>query len=525
MTGKNSFDEALRLFEELDGLDDAYIEDGMLPDEVVKPSRRRWHGWGTLSRFAESGWGVAILCAVVSLSAVVALARFGRGKSSMEADGVTPPGQQSPNYGTQAEDRYDEEQEAVTRNPELGTEEDVTLPEEGAVRGHIVVDEQGLRYQSYGNGTCILSGYVGEEPLTVLHVPNYSPDGDVVVVIDSYAFRNAMSLREVILPAGLRELDHKTFPMEAPIYHVYGNILYLGSRANPYMAAIATADNRPGATSLHPDTRIIACHALTYDTGAYFAEVWSEAIPAYTDHAVFTIPSGVIHIGDYALLDVGRDMTYYGYLVGWDTLTSDGKSGLARTAAGEALTVHCMDGDTATRVRDVMKVSVDEYTYLEEDILYGGYFMTGGSRVNEAYYDWLQDPESFGVQPDQFQTDGVFGRQSRVMTWEELAGVTFGFRGTPRDEALAVFVEAYNRDPAALYAGKTVVMLYVEEPNLYRHTVTAVEVSENRIHVTLARMGGVVNELEGARFVLIPLDDPMGKLAGAAVSYELRGPT
>ena len=68
----SSFDEALRLFEELDGLADGFIEEGMLPDETARPIRRRRYGEGLLARLANSGWGVAAICAAVSLGVVIA---------------------------------------------------------------------------------------------------------------------------------------------------------------------------------------------------------------------------------------------------------------------------------------------------------------------------------------------------------------------------------------------------------------------------------------------------------------------
>ena len=66
----SQFDSTLRLFEAMDGLDDTFIEESMLPDGGRPASvlRGRGNRNGLLSRFARSGWAVAILCAVVSLS-------------------------------------------------------------------------------------------------------------------------------------------------------------------------------------------------------------------------------------------------------------------------------------------------------------------------------------------------------------------------------------------------------------------------------------------------------------------------
>ena len=505
-------DEALRLFEELDGLNDAFIEEGMLPDAAVTPARRsRERGNNPFARFANSGWGVAILCAVVSLSVLTAIVRLGVGRGN-EATDIMPPNQNQP-VGTLPGD-----QEGGT---EPVTEEAITLPAEAdrVPAGQTSTDGEGLRYVSYGNGTCVLMGGDMQRQYEALYIPNYSPDGDVVVAINSYAFGNQMSLREVTLPAGLRSLDHKTFPMDAPIYNLHGNILYLGSRTNPYMVAISTADNRPGATALHPDTRILACHALTFDTGSYFAMAWADKVDAYKDDEVFSIPSGIIHIGEYALLDVGRDITYNGYLVGWDTLTAEAGKSCARTLDGRALTVRCLDGTAQTAVQASKTVNLDGSAYLLDGVLFGSY-MSEIRIVNEDYYTWRQNPEAFEKIPEQFIWDGAYGIQSRVLTNEELALVTFSCAGNP---TVSDFAEAYNRDPQTLYQGKSVVMLYVSEESLYRHAVADVTVQQgNRIHVTLTRIEGDVGDAEGSRFVLIPVDDPDGTLRGAAVTYEIR---
>lgn len=513
------YDEALRLFEELDGLEDTFIEEGMLPDEAAQPTRRRRREAGLLSRMANSGWGVAAICAAVSLGVVVLLMRFGGiADNKSMADGAHPS---EPNKGEYSGNIFDGEKDNVSAETEAEAEETVTLPEKSAwvPVGQVSLDGSGLYYQSYGNGTCILAGYREEDPLTVLHVPAYSPDGDVVVAIDSYAFRNQLSLREVILPAGLRELDHKTFPMDAPIYNLWGNILYLGSQTNPYMVAVSTADNRPGATSLHPKTRIIACHALTYDAGSYFASAWAERVGNYRDDARFTIPSGVTHIGKYGLLDVGRDITYYGYLVGWDTLTAEAGSGLVRTVDGGWVTVRCLDGNAETQTREVKEVRSGDTAYLDGDVFFSGYFsdVTG---IHEPYYTWLKDPASVTVPPDQFMVSGAYGDQSRVLTAEELTSVRFSSAGTADPDLLAFFA-AYNTDPVALYAGKSVVMLYIRETAMYAHAVTEVTVTDGRVHVTVTRKAGDVATAQGNRFVLIPVEDPDGVLAGAAVSYEV----
>lgn len=494
----------------MDGLDDAFIQEGMLPDTAVTTpirgkGRRRDN---ILARFARSGWAVAILCAVVSLSVLAAVVKLGIKAPSGD---LQPPANNSPEDGFTGETLPSE------------TDEPVTLPEESdrVPAGTASVDESGLRYVSNGDGTCVCMGYVSGKGQTALRIPNHSPDGDAVIEIYRNAFSNSIELTEVILPAGLRVYDRGTFPMEAEIYHLYGNVLYLGTEKNPYMVAVSTADNRPGATSLHPHTRLLADRAMTYDSGSYFALKWKDTVPAYTDSSVFVIPSTVAYIGEYALLDVGRDIIYNGYLMGWDSLTAAAHTGLVRTVEGSPITVTCLDGTAESLAREVREVRPDSTAQVVDGVLYGGYF-TYCRGINEDYYAWLKNPAAFAVGPDQFITvSAVFGEAPRVLTAEELADVRLlpTFAG---DGDFTAFTEAFNRDPAALYAGQSVVMVYLRESSLCRHTVTDVVVSEGKIHVILTRSGEGAPEAEGERFLLIPVRDPEGELVGAEVSYTVK---
>jgi hypothetical protein len=447
-----------------------------------------------------------MLCAVVSLSVLAAVIRLGIKAPSgdMPPENIEPAG-------------------SATDTLPSETDEPVTLPEESdrVPAGTVSVDESGLRYVSNGDGTCVCMGFVSNEGQTTLHIPNHSPDGDAVIEIHRNAFSNSMELTEVTLPAGLRVYDRGTFPMEAEIYRLCGNILYLGTEKNPYMVAVSTADNRPGATSLHPHTRLLADRAMTYDSGSYFALKWKDTVPAYTDSEVFTIPSTVAYIGEYALLDVGRDITYNGYLIGWDFLTAAAHTGLSRTVDGSPVTVTCLDGATQSLVRETLDVRLDSSAKLADGILYGGYY-TYCRGINEDYYAWLKDPAAFAFGPDQFITvSAVFGEAPRVLTAEELEAVRLlpSFSG---DSDLTAFAETFNRDPAALYAGQAVVMVYLRENSLCRHTVTEVVVSEGKIHVILTRSGEGGTDAEGERFLLIPVRDPEGELVGAEVSFTVK---
>lgn len=101
----SQFDQALRLFEELDGLEDAFIEEGMLPDEDIVPARSRLaRGRNLLAWLAGNRWGVAILSGILVVGLLTATIGLGNGNKNMEADDAPPL--YEPNYGS-ADNRYD----------------------------------------------------------------------------------------------------------------------------------------------------------------------------------------------------------------------------------------------------------------------------------------------------------------------------------------------------------------------------------------------------------------------------------
>ena len=499
--------QALRLMEELDGLRDDFIEAAMLPDNQV--SHKSGGSGRVIRKIMKSGLTAALLAGVLYLGLLAVIVRLGQPSTN---DAVAPEGS-PPENGT-----YEDTTPPVTQETPTTPEE-----EERAEPGTVSVDENGLTYVSNGDGTCICKGFVDKEGQTTLHIPNYSPDGDVVVTLDNFAFRTCYELTEVILPDGLRKLDHNTFPMEAPIYTIYGNILYLSGHSYPYMVAVATIDGNPGRTSLAPGTRIIAGRAFTYDVSAYYALHWRDQAKEEPEQSIFTVPSSVIHIGEYGLLDVGKPITYNGFLVGWDALTSGDYNGLIRTVGGEPVTVTCLDGTTVTRAFVAADVKLSGGTTLGEDgVLYGGYLSYTG-KLNTDYYAWLANPDGFDKIPDQFiTTQEIFGTQNRVLTDEELRSVRLSVQGTTDDDSLVAFLDAYNRDSSDLYKGQSVVMILLDDMEaFYRFTVSEVVVTPDHVHVVFERLSDDVIQLKSKQFVLIPVDDPAGRLAEATVSFEI----
>ena len=72
-------------------------------------------------------------------------------------------------------------------------------------------EQLGLEFYSNGDGTCYVSGIgtFGEE--SVIEIPEYSPNGDLVVGIGSWAFQYCDNLTGVYLPGSIRYIDQNAF--------------------------------------------------------------------------------------------------------------------------------------------------------------------------------------------------------------------------------------------------------------------------------------------------------------------------
>jgi hypothetical protein len=187
---------------------------------------------------------------------------------------------------------------------------------------------------------------------------------------------------------------------------------------------------------------------------------------------------------------------------------------------GQAVRVRCLDGETYSDRLEERIVRLDATASVEDGILYGGLhsYCRG---INEDYYRWLKNPAAFDEGPDQFVTvSAVFGTQSRVLTPEELEAVTLLPVGSIHP-TVAAFAEAYNQDVAFLYAGQSVVMLYVAESDPTSLAVIEVTVGGGQIHVTLAPSESGAGATAGGRWILIPVSDPEGRLKNAAVTYTV----
>ena len=190
-----------------------------------------------LARFFGSGWGVAVICAVVSLSVLAAIVWAGQGgpvtppPGTVEtdtADSVTEP-LTSPGEGSDTAPAEPTDTGADTgADTESDTAGEVeseteTAPETEGVF-HPDATEGGVLFISLGDGTCKIKGadknYEGK-----ITVPEKSPYGDTVTTVAAGAFKGFKSVTEVVLPEtvtvikgsafqGCSELRRVTLPSE-----------------------------------------------------------------------------------------------------------------------------------------------------------------------------------------------------------------------------------------------------------------------------------------------------------------------
>ena len=144
----------------------------------------RVKGESAFSRFLNSGWGVAMICAAVSLAVLIAIIQAGR-------NGPVKP----PVVGTAESDTLDAE---IPSQSEAVTESETLPPSEM------------LAFRSNGDGTCRLTG-MGKCRDTHVVVPAYSPDGDRVTEIGEGAFQSNNRLVSMILPSGITAIPAECF--------------------------------------------------------------------------------------------------------------------------------------------------------------------------------------------------------------------------------------------------------------------------------------------------------------------------
>ncbi len=192
----------LKLLTMLDGMDPALLEESMVlfqtPSATAKPGKAQ-----AFSRFFNSGWGVAVVCAIVSFGVMTGIIWAVH----------NPPDEPTIPIGGTEESRHETAtaEPAVTENEsdsEFSTEMPTEAPTEGVMYDPITQD--GFTFVSKGDGTCSVNAADSTLKGKVT-VPEVSPYGDRVTAIAAYGFKDCTAITTLILPDSVTSIETGAF--------------------------------------------------------------------------------------------------------------------------------------------------------------------------------------------------------------------------------------------------------------------------------------------------------------------------
>jgi hypothetical protein len=283
--------------------------------------------YGSLGRFLSSGWGVAVICAVVSLSVLAVIIRAGQNPP------ILPP-----IPGTEETETAAEETEAITEVEEMTAPENEsgTLPPEGTDTGDVTseetasdtteettLDTEGERYPnvteggivfiSNGDGTCKVKG-ADKNHKGKLIVPSVSPYGDTVTAVAGGAFRSFSSLTEVELPDTVTALGSSAFQgcgaltsvKLPPAVTEFGGSMFNGCGELLHVDLPAGLTEIPGMTF----QTCVNLRSVTIQDG--ITSIGANAFNGCRSLSSLTIPAGLKSIRAQAFLNCcGLGFVYY----------------------------------------------------------------------------------------------------------------------------------------------------------------------------------------------------------------------
>ena len=110
-----------------------------------------------------------------------------------------------------AASRADDDLPALSDGVETSPDDTETEPPETEVEIPLPdPSSKGLSFKSLGDGTCLVSG-LGSCTDSEILLPTVSPDGDLVVGIDSYAFRGETGVKGITLTPAIRSIGDYAF--------------------------------------------------------------------------------------------------------------------------------------------------------------------------------------------------------------------------------------------------------------------------------------------------------------------------
>ncbi len=181
--------KGMLIFEKMDRLPSDMLEeyfDWLEEPAVPKPLRRH----GIVYQMINSGWGVAAICCLVSVSVLAGIIWAGR-----------QAGAWMPGASTSATDTD------VAMETEQATNEEAESTNETVIQ--VVYEENGVIYTANGDGTCYVSG-VSEGLKGGVTIPPVTARGETVTAVGDRGFY-ASDVTSVILPEGLTMIGVRAF--------------------------------------------------------------------------------------------------------------------------------------------------------------------------------------------------------------------------------------------------------------------------------------------------------------------------
>ena len=269
----------------------------------------RVKGESAFSRFLNSGWGVAMICAAVSLAVLIAIIQAGRNGpvkppvvGTVESDQVTAP-----------ESAHDFEQETEGgADTEAATEPATEAVTEGVF--HPDVTEGGVLFISNGDGTCKVKGADKAWEGTIV-VPERSPYGDVVTTVATAAFKGFRSITSVTLPDTVTVIGNSAFQGCVALRSVdfpsvvteFGKAMFDG--CGELQEAVLPA----GLTEIPAMTfqTCVSLRSVVAQKGV--TSIGANAFNGARSMATLTLPAGLESIGASAFMNCcGLQTVYYG---------------------------------------------------------------------------------------------------------------------------------------------------------------------------------------------------------------------
>ena len=205
-----------------------------------------------------------ILCALLSVSLVIGILSLSACKKK-KGDGASNdasnnnPGEvntfvdlehSSPITpdGTDTLEETEIKTEATTAAQTEQTTEEVTEAETEKAPEPVVI--KSLKFTSYGNGTCTVSGIGDITDLCVI-IPEKSPEGDIVTSIDSAAFYGNQTIKTVQIPSTVTRIGERAFGNCTSLVYISvdtSNIVFCDIAGVLYSADLTTLIHYPAAS-------------------------------------------------------------------------------------------------------------------------------------------------------------------------------------------------------------------------------------------------------------------------------------